>query len=91
MGGSERALEHHQVRGHRRDDLGRLRQVVGRSATAVIAYTRLAEVKHYLARTDLGLRAIASRTGFCSLHHLSNAFRDRFGVSPGRYRQEMRM
>lgn len=68
-----------------------LRQVVGRSTTAVIAYTRLAEVKHYLTSTDLGLRAIASRTGFCSLHHLSNAFRDRFGVSPGRYRQEMRM
>lgn len=67
-----------------------LRQVVGRSATSVIASMRLAQVKDYLAGTDLGLRAIAARTGFASLHHMANLFRDRFGVSPGRYRQEMR-
>lgn len=68
-----------------------LRHAVGRSAKAVIVYTRLAQVKQYLVSTDLGLQAIAARTGFASLHHLSNAFRDHFGVSPGRYRREMRM
>jgi transcriptional regulator GlxA family with amidase domain len=63
---------------------------VGQSATAAIMQTRLARVKADLAETELSLQAIATRAGFASLQHLSNLFRDRVGMTPGRYRQEMR-
>jgi LacI family transcriptional regulator len=68
----------------------RLRAAVGQSATAAIMQTRLARVKADLAETELSLQAIATRAGFASLQHLANLFRDRVGMTPGRYRQEMR-
>jgi LacI family transcriptional regulator len=98
-----RFIRKHACQGIQADDVARhlsisrstldrhLGQVVGRSAASVIVQMRLAQVKDYLAGTDLSLRGIAARTGFASLHHMANLFRDRFGVSPGRYRQEMRM
>lgn len=67
-----------------------LRQSIGRSATAAIMNVRLARVKADLAGTDLAIKAIARRAGFTSVQHLSNLFRDRVGVTPGRYRRDMR-
>ena len=67
-----------------------LRQAVGQSATALIMNMRLTQVKADLVGTDLPLKAIAKRAGFASVQHLSNLFRDRVGVTLGRYRQEMR-
>ena len=67
-----------------------LRAAVGHSATSAIMQVRLARVKDFLADTDLPLAAIAARTGFTSVQHLANLFRDRIGVTPGRYRREMR-
>jgi len=64
-----------------------LRGAVGQSATAAIMQARLANVKADLADTDLPLQAIASRAGFASVQHLANLFRERVGVTPGRYRQ----
>jgi LacI family transcriptional regulator len=66
-----------------------LRAAIGRSATAAIMNVRLAKVKADLAGTDLAIKAIARRAGFASVQHLSNLFRDRVGVTPGRYRREM--
>jgi AraC-like DNA-binding protein len=51
---------------------------------------RLARVKTDLAETELSLQAIASRAGFASVQHLANLFRDRVGMTPGRYRQDMK-
>jgi LacI family transcriptional regulator len=67
-----------------------LRAAVGRSATAAIMNVRLARVRAELAGTDLAIKAIARRAGFTSVQHLSNLFRDRVGVTPGRYRRDMR-
>jgi LacI family transcriptional regulator len=67
-----------------------LRQAVGQSATALIMNVRVTQVKADLVGTDLPLKAIAKRAGFASVQHLSNLFRDRVGVTLGRYRQEMR-
>lgn len=63
---------------------------VGHSATTAIMQVRLSRVKADLANTDLSLAAIATRTGFASVQHLANLFRDRVGVTMGRYRQDMR-
>ncbi len=67
-----------------------LHVAVGQSATAAILQARLARVKTDLAETELSLKAIASRTGFASVQHLANLFRDRVGMTPGSYRQDMR-
>ncbi|MCA9090590.1 MAG: XylR family transcriptional regulator [Planctomycetaceae bacterium] len=66
-----------------------LRSAVGQSAAAAILQVRLSRVKADLAETDLTLQAIATRAGFASVQHLANLFRDRVGVTPGRYRKEM--
>ena len=67
-----------------------LRQAVGQSATASIMNVRLTHVRADLVGTDLPLKAVAKRAGFTSVQHLSNLFRDRVGVTLGRYRQDMR-
>jgi LacI family transcriptional regulator len=67
-----------------------LRRAVGQSATALIMNVRVTQVKADLVGTDLPLKVIAMRAGFMSVQHLSNLFRNRVGVTLGRYRQEMR-
>jgi len=51
---------------------------------------RLARVKADLVETDLPLKSIARRAGFRSVQHLANLFRSRAGLTPGRYRRDMR-
>ena len=58
----------------------------GHSLAAEIVRQRLAQAKVLLAETDLPLRAVAMETGFCHAAHLANAFRDAFGVTPGKFR-----
>lgn len=67
-----------------------LREAVGQSATEALVAARLSRVKADLASTDLPLKTIARRTGFASVQHLANLFRDRVGLTPGRFRQHMR-
>ena len=67
-----------------------LREAVGQSAAAAIMDARLAHVRADLAGTDLPLKAIATRAGFASEQHLANLFRERMGVTPGRYRRDLR-
>jgi AraC-like DNA-binding protein len=47
-------------------------------------------VKADLVETDLPLKSIARRAGFTSVQHLANLFRSRVGLTPGRYRRDMR-
>jgi len=67
-----------------------LHAAVGQSATAAIMQVRLARVKADLAGSDLPLKSIARRAGFSSVQHLANLFRSREGLTPGRYRRDMR-
>ena len=67
-----------------------LTAAVGQSATSAIMQVRLARVKADLVETDLPLKSIARRAGFTSVQHLANLFRSRAGLTPGRYRRDMR-
>ena len=67
-----------------------LNAAVGQSATSAIMQVRLARVKADLVETDLPLKSIARRAGFTSVQHLANLFRSRAGLTPGRYRRDMR-
>lgn len=62
--------------------------VLGRSIADEIARVRFAKVKDLLAETDLSLAAIAERSGFGYPQSMAEAFKRRFGVTPGGFRAE---
>jgi transcriptional regulator GlxA family with amidase domain len=56
-------------------------------------YVRLARVEaaaQLLAATELTVAAVAARTGFGSAETLRQAFTDRYGIAPSRYRRQLR-
>ncbi len=62
--------------------------VLGRSIADEIARVRFAKVKDLLAETDLPLAAIAERSGFAYPQSMAEAFKRRFGLTPGEFRAE---
>jgi LacI family transcriptional regulator len=64
----------------------RFRRLVGHTPHEEIVRVRLRRVEELLIETDLPLKSIASRTGFPSVQYLICAFKQRNGVTPGRYR-----
>ncbi|MBA2112870.1 AraC family transcriptional regulator [Bremerella alba] len=74
-----------------RSTLDRYFQVaIGQTTTDAIMQARLGQVKTDLVNTDLPLKSIAARSGFASVQHLANLFRERVGTTPGNYRKDMR-
>ncbi|WP_218940253.1 helix-turn-helix domain-containing protein [Denitrobaculum tricleocarpae] len=51
---------------------------------------RVARAREMLAQKDLSLAEIAYTCGFSSQQHMTNVFSKRLGVSPGKYRREIR-
>jgi transcriptional regulator GlxA family with amidase domain len=47
-------------------------------------------VNRLLRNTDLTIEAIADLTGFVHPHYLQTAYRDRYGLTPGRFRRNHR-
>jgi LacI family transcriptional regulator len=62
--------------------------VLGRSIADEIARVRFVKVKDLLAETDLPLAAIAERSGFAYPQSMAEAFKRRFGLTPGEFRAE---
>jgi len=61
------------------------------TGTTIQAYRRELQLRHALAMlldTDEPLAQVAARAGFASQSHLTNRFRARFGVTPGRARRD---
>jgi len=54
---------------------------------ATLLRLRLFEAKRLLTTTDLAVKEIARRTGFCHAQHLSNAFRRAEHCTPVEYRR----
>ena len=65
----------------------RFRTVYGKSVRDQILDTRFSAVNNLLKTTEYGLDQIALKTGFSSATLLSNAYKSRFGLSPGRFRK----
>ena len=61
---------------------------MGRSVWRYVRDRRVLRAADRLAHTDASIVAIALGCGFSSQSHLTAAFRDRFGVTPRRYRAE---
>lgn len=68
----------------------RFRKYVRCSLKEEILRVRLNRVKQLLAETDYPLAAIARRTGFNYVEHLSSLFSDKVGETPGEFRRASR-
>jgi AraC family transcriptional regulator len=67
---------------------GRLfKQAVGIPSAQYLLNKRLEKTAQLLRSTNLDLQAIARGTGFSSRNHLCAAFKDRFSITPNKYRK----
>ena len=62
------------------------KQAVGTSPAQYLLNRRLEKTAQLLRSTNLDLEAIARRTGFSSQNHLCTAFKNRFSLTPRKYR-----
>ncbi|HQL53615.1 MAG TPA: DNA-binding transcriptional regulator [Phycisphaerae bacterium] len=66
-------------------------RVLGQTVYATLARLRLFEARRLLSLTDLPVKEIARRTGFCHAQHLNNAFRRAEHCTPLAYRKKERL
>jgi AraC family transcriptional regulator len=64
----------------------RFRRATGTSPNDFVLGRRVDRVKVLLTRTGAPLPDVACRCGFADQSHLTRVFRQRVGVTPGRYR-----
>jgi LacI family transcriptional regulator len=66
----------------------RMKAALRRSPKDEILRVRFREVERLLRETNLTVEAIAEQTGFAHSHYLQAAFKQRYRLTPGRYRRE---
>ena len=67
----------------------RMKASLKRGAKAELLRVRFGEVNRLLQNTDLTIEAIAEMTGFNYAHYLQTSYRERFGISPGKFRRNL--
>ncbi|MEV4545975.1 AraC family transcriptional regulator [Micromonospora echinaurantiaca] len=67
-----------------------LRRRTGRPLLEWITERRMTEVRRMLRETDMPLDAVATRTGLRDATYLVRRFRDRYGITPQRWRRAQR-
>ena len=65
-----------------------VRERTGRTLQEWLTERRMTEARRLLAETDLPLAAVAQRTGHRDAGYLARRFRERYGVTPVRWRRE---
>ncbi|MDB5829675.1 MAG: DNA-binding response regulator [Variovorax sp.] len=75
-----------QVGTHEKRLTKAFRQAMGLSVFEFVRVQRLRLAERLLVETSVDISHIAAETGFSSAANFSTAFRDRFGVSPTRFR-----
>lgn len=68
----------------------RFRQATGSSPQQWLQRLRVSEARDLLRHSNLSLSEIAWQLGFQDVSHFGKLFRERSGMSPGRYRQAVR-
>ncbi len=66
-----------------------LKQRTGQTPYQYVLSRRIARAQELLAEGDLPLAEIAYACGFASQSHMTDVFRQKLGVTPGRYRTEV--
>ena len=67
-----------------------IRERTGRTLLAWITERRMTEVRRMLRDTDLPLGVVASRTGLRDATYLVRRFKDRYGITPDKWRRSER-
>ncbi|MGH3471104.1 MAG: helix-turn-helix transcriptional regulator, partial [Nocardioidaceae bacterium] len=67
-----------------------VRKRTGRTLLEWITERRMTEVRRMLRETDLPLGVVASRTGLRDASYLVRRFRNRYGITPQRWRRDQR-
>ncbi|MEN6448931.1 MAG: helix-turn-helix domain-containing protein, partial [Thermoguttaceae bacterium] len=67
-----------------------MRNVLGRTPAAEIARVQFNRVRELLSETELSLAAIAGKVGFNYPQYMAEAFKRRFGQTPGEFRAATR-
>jgi len=66
------------------------RAATGMAPAQFIRQIRLEEATRRLLHTEQPIEAIARATGFANANHFCKVFRQRFHLSPGAFRRQMR-
>jgi transcriptional regulator GlxA family with amidase domain len=67
----------------------KMKRVFGRSPKDELLRIQIDEAKRLLLSTEMPIKTIALRTGFSSPRYFSKAFRDRLGLPPTQFRQQL--
>lgn len=65
------------------------KQAFGQTLSAYLTERRLAAAYVCLQTTDLPIKTVATRLGYASVSHFSQAFTRQFGIRPGRLRKTL--
>jgi transcriptional regulator GlxA family with amidase domain len=63
---------------------------MGMSIGEYLKETRMARAKKFLMQTDMKISEIAPKCGYESVYSFSNAFKNIFGISPKKFRNDTR-
>ncbi len=67
-----------------------VRQLFGHSFRQLLQQQRLEQARHLLLTTDQTTEIIANKVGMQSPYHFNRAFKQNYGIPPGRFRREAR-
>tara|TARA_Y100000589_G_scaffold327383_1_gene369066 strand:+ start:342 stop:1181 length:840 start_codon:yes stop_codon:yes gene_type:complete len=67
-----------------------VRQLLGHPFRQLLQQQRLEQARHLLLTTDDNTETIANRVGMQSPYHFNRAFKQHYGIPPGRFRRESR-
>lgn len=67
-----------------------VRQLFGHPFRQLLQQERLEQARHLLLTTDQNTETIANRVGMQSPYHFNRAFKQHYGIPPGRFRREAR-
>lgn len=62
----------------------------GKTPHQYVLHFRIARAREMLSAEDMALAEVAYACGFSGQSHMTDVFRQKLGVTPGRYRREMR-
>ncbi len=69
----------------------RFNKIMGRTVHDEILRVMLAQAQHFIAAGELALKQVAAAAGFVHVQHMTNAFRQELGQTPGEFQRMVRL
>ncbi|MFN8254415.1 MAG: AraC family transcriptional regulator [Bacteroidales bacterium] len=65
------------------------KKYIGMSPAQYHLFLRIQQAKYLLSNRELPIKDIAGSLGFCSIYHFSKLFKEKTGVTPGKYARQV--